>query len=97
MAKTATRLSFVIEFDQTCLFALQLLEELWDQDLEAPLVISDGDALLSGTVRMREVFDYIPAYFETRSKELKFVRKKESAAGFLSFIDEPKKVSSASH
>lgn len=96
-ARTATHLSFIIEFDKTCLFALKLLEERWEQDLETPTVISNGDTLLSGKVTVKEVFDYLPSYFDIHSKQLNFVRRKESENGLPNFMEEPGKVRSISN
>jgi hypothetical protein len=71
-ARISTPLSFSIEFDQTCWFALKMLEEMWDQDFEKPLVISGGELLLSGKTTVKEVFDYLRCYFDAYSKQLDF-------------------------
>ena len=96
-ARTATHLSFIIEFDKTCLFALKLLEEMWEQDLETPLIISNGDGLLSGKVTVKDVFDYLPSYYDIHSQQLNFVRRKELENGLPNFMEEPGKVRSISH
>ena len=96
-ARTATHLSFIIEFDKTCLFALKLLEEMWEQDLETPMVISNGDALLSGKVTVKDVFEYLPSYYEIHSKQLNFVRRKESENGLPNFMEDPANVRSIRH
>jgi hypothetical protein len=68
-ASTSTPLSLGIEFDKTCLFTLKLLEEMWDQDFETPLLTTE-DALLSGNVTRREMFGYLPYCFNTYSQQL---------------------------
>ena len=81
-ARTSTILSLGIEFDKTCLFALKLLEEMWDQDFESSLFVDSGDALLSGKVTRQDIFDYLSCYFETHSKQLDFYEKRQSPSAF---------------
>ena len=80
-AHGSTALSLSIEFDNTCLFGLKLLEEMWDQDFETPLFISDEDILVSGKITRKEAFDVLMCYFDTYRKQLDFNEKKETEAG----------------
>jgi hypothetical protein len=60
-------------------------------------VISNGDALLSGKVTVKDVFDYLPSYYEIHSKQLSFVRRKESENGLPNFMEDPANVRSIRH
>jgi hypothetical protein len=75
-AHRTTSLSLSIEFDKTCLFALKLLEEMWEEDFETRLFISEEDVAWPGKISRKEAFDYLMYYFETHSKQLDFTEKK---------------------
>lgn len=65
-----TRLSLAKDFEYHCALALEVLDQVSDDDFEKIVVVSEPDALLPPQVTIEQLFHYIKNHFNLYRKQI---------------------------